>query len=297
MSVPLLLLLLLQSSQPLSSFVPRITSTSPTFQISPRHTLFGLSAATSPSSSSLSSSLPDLDLNLAIMKDLETNDYAIVDDFLSPTQIDAVIEDIASLRSDNRFSVAGIGQDKSNTVNSEIRKTETMFIYPKLQFPTNALSFLYPALDRMALTLGSRFQVKMDLALTEALYAYYPNGGFYKKHIDAVPSSASVLREFSFLIYLNKEWSKSDGGCLRLYTNDENHLDVEPTAGKLVIFKSDTLPHEVLETSAERLAVVGWFNREVTPGDISALGGGDLITKLPLLLASAVLIGVGVSML
>ena len=52
-----------------------------------------------------------------------------------------------------------------------------------------------------------------------------------------------------------------------------------------------------METSAERLAVVGWFNREVTPGDISALGGGDLITKLPLLLASAVLIGVGVSML
>ena len=69
--------------------------------------------------------------------------------------------------SSNRFALLFQLETKVDLHASQIRKTETMFIYPKLQFPTNALSFLYPTLDRMALTLGSRFQVKMDLALTE----------------------------------------------------------------------------------------------------------------------------------
>ena len=160
-------------------------------------------------------------------------------------------------------------------MDSTIRKTETLFIYPKNLPPSRALdSLLYPCLDSMASHLGSEFNTKMDTSLTEALYAYYPNGGFYRRHVDALPGSASALREFSFLLYLNKGWVSDDGGCLRLYRGEGGHVDVEPTAGKLVVFKSDTLPHEVLETAAERIAVVGWFNRAVSVSDISVLGGG-----------------------
>ena len=28
-----------------------------------------------------------------------------------------------------------------------------------------------------------------------------------------------------------------------------------------VVFRSDSVPHEVLETSAERMALVGWFSK------------------------------------
>ncbi|GMH93071.1 hypothetical protein TL16_g12529 [Triparma laevis f. inornata] len=244
------------------------------------------------------SPIPNLDPS--ILNELSSQDYAIVPNFLTEEQVDAIIEDIHSLRSDDKFSVAGIGQDASNTINSSIRKTETMFIYPKLQFPTPALTFLYPTLSKLSSTLTSKFNLNLSPFLHEALYAYYPHGGYYKRHVDAVPSSASILRSFSFLIYLNKSWKPEDGGCLRLYTDvddDSKYKDVEPTSGKLVIFKSDKLPHEVLETSAERLAVVGWFNREVTASDIGNLGGGDLVRKLPIFIASAVLVGVGVSML
>ena len=268
---------------------------------------------------------------------LQKHDYAVVPNFLTPPQVDVIIEHIASCRqpdSSTPFAVAGIGQDSTNQVrkwgddalggvvdatsnadklddskvDSTIRKTETLFIYPKLP-PSPALSdLLYPCLESMADRLGSSFGTKMDKGLTEALYAYYPNGGFYRRHVDALPGSASALREFSFLLYLNKAWTPEDGGCLRLYTGGRQggegggeggavHEDVQPTAGKLVVFKSDRLPHEVLETSAERLAVVGWFNRAVSPADIAALGGGDLLKKAPLLIASAALIGIGLSML
>ena len=37
------------------------------------------------------------------------------------------------------------------------------------------------------------------------------------------------------------------------------HVDIAPRAGTLVVFRSD-VPHEVLDTSASRLAMVGWFN-------------------------------------
>jgi len=41
-----------------------------------------------------------------------------------------------------------------------------------------------------------------------------------------------------------------------------NFVDVEPKAGTLVVFCSDRVPHEVLDTRTERMTVVGWFLAE-----------------------------------
>ena len=38
-----------------------------------------------------------------------------------------------------------------------------------------------------------------------------------------------------------------------------SYVDVKPRAGTLALFRSD-VPHEVLDTTASRLAVAGWFN-------------------------------------
>ena len=62
----------------------------------------------------------------------------------------------------------------------------------------------------------------------------------------------------------NKEgWTEDDGGCLRLYTDGggeeapagaaPSYVDVEPKAGTLVVFRSDLVPHEVLDTTAPRV--------------------------------------------
>lgn len=87
-----------------------------------------------------------------------------------------------------------------------------------------------------------------------------------------------------------------DGFLDFLPENEEpNYVDVVPNGGTLVLFKSEKIPHEVLDTRATRAAVVGWFNRAVTAGDIQNLssGEGDTIRSV-LLLVSAALITVGV---
>jgi hypothetical protein len=119
-------------------------------------------------------------------------------------------------------------------------------------------------------------EAKLDKSLTELLYAYYPTGGFYRRHRDAIPNSASVLRKYSLLLYLNRDgWDpEKDAGQLRI------HIDVDPLGGTLVLFKSELVPHEVLDTNSERFALVGWYNRAVTASDIGNLGeggGGDMV--------------------
>ena len=47
----------------------------------------------------------------------------------------------------------------------------------------------------------------------------------------------------------------------------EAHFDVLPEAGKLVIFDSCTVDHEVRETMRSRQCVVGWFRRVRHRGD------------------------------
>lgn len=96
--------------------------------------------------------------------------------------------------------------------------------------------------------------------------------GFYGRHFDS--SSDDIItrkRKVSLLLYLNEDgWDgDKDGGILRAYippkkktnsgSDGANQQDVVPEGGKLVLFDSKTVEHEVLPTTKERWAVVGWF--------------------------------------
>ena len=100
-------------------------------------------------------------------------------------------------------------------------------------------------------------------------------GGFYKRHYDhtADDDNNELIRKISVLLYLNDDkWdAKKDGGILRAYikknqqnngNNDVEVQDVIPAGGKLVLFDSALVEHEVLPTYKERWAVVGWFMQE-----------------------------------
>lgn len=97
----------------------------------------------------------------------------------------------------------------------------------------------------------------------EGHFSYYAPGTRYQAHYDqsSAPGSETTDRVFSFILYLNDGWQKFDGGELRLLL-DKNSIDIEPRLGNFVIFRSDTILHEVLETRAGRWAVSGWFRRK-----------------------------------
>jgi SM-20-related protein len=64
-------------------------------------------------------------------------------------------------------------------------------------------------------------------------------------------------------LYLNEKWEDSDGGALRMYFPQEDGAelvkDVLPIGGRLVVFLSGEIPHEVLPTQKERISITGWL--------------------------------------
>ena len=69
------------------------------------------------------------------------------------------------------------------------------------------------------------------------------------------------------LVYLNPDLDKVENkkqlGELRLYLEDKI-IDIVPHIGRVVIFKSEKVEHEVRPTLGyERFAVTVWFNQVV----------------------------------
>ena len=60
------------------------------------------------------------------------------------------------------------------------------------------------------------------------------------------------------VLYLNEAWQPGDGGELALYIDDKQYC-IEPVAKRLLLFRSDKVPHEVLETHKDRYSLTGWF--------------------------------------
>ena len=254
---------------------------------------------------------------------LSTKGYVVIPDFLPRELVDELRNDILKLRSGDAFREAKIGQDSTNSLNKSIRIAETCFIGRNRAELTQITggdsvrdrsSGLYDILDCLCDNLvdlcWKESEAKLDKSLTELLYAYYPKGGFYRRHRDAIPNSASVLRKYSLLLYLNRDgWSsETDAGQLRIHLDgggDEcpigvkpNFIDVDPLGGTLVLFKSEQIPHEVLDTQSERFALVGWYNRAVTASDIQnlgATGGAGDVVRVGMLAVALLLVTFGVA--
>ena len=63
------------------------------------------------------------------------------------------------------------------------------------------------------------------------------------------------------MIYLNADWLPEQGGALRLHPEGAARVDIAPEAGRMVMFLSAEMLHEVLPTQRERLSLAGWFRR------------------------------------
>lgn len=101
----------------------------------------------------------------------------------------------------------------------------------------------------------------LSLKDVEAHMTVYPAGSFYKRHLDQFKQDDH--RKLSVICYLNNDWKEEHGGQLRMYLLDRS-LDLLPTAGRLVIFRSDQIEHEVLPATRSRLSITGWVLDQLT---------------------------------
>jgi SM-20-related protein len=93
----------------------------------------------------------------------------------------------------------------------------------------------------------------------ESHYAIYNNGYGYAKHSDVLQGKKN--RILTTVLYLNKDWQPEHGGELVVYdpTGETPILKVQPTFGTMIIFLSESYPHEVLISNTTRRSIAGWF--------------------------------------
>ena len=93
---------------------------------------------------------------------------------------------------------------------------------------------------------------------SDAMLANYPGeGARFARHIDNTTKDG---RRVTLLIYLNPGWKREDGGALRLTPLDKTEgIDVYPECGRLAMFYSADMPHEVMPTYGDRHAITIWY--------------------------------------
>jgi len=93
----------------------------------------------------------------------------------------------------------------------------------------------------------------------ECHYAIYGAGAGYAKHSDVLDGHKN--RILSTVLYLNEDWQAADGGELVLFdpAGEAVIATVVPTFGTMIIFLSESFPHEVRMSLAKRRSIAGWF--------------------------------------
>ena len=188
---------------------------------------------------------------LGWMDQLADNDYVIVDDFISDEMYNGIMEFFHEMESADKLKKAGIGAQQDFQVKAEIRGD---FIYWLDEERDKALGSFFQLKDELMQNI-KRF-CYLSLSGSEFHIAKYPVGSFYHWHLDQFQERTN--RQITVLIYLNGSWKKGDGGELVIY-RDKQEIIVEPIAKRLLLFKSDTIEHEVLKTNVPRYSLTGWL--------------------------------------
>ena len=185
---------------------------------------------------------------------LEQEGYAIVQDLLPHDLLLALLAHFHSM-DESRFNRAGIGREADFQVNPFIRTDEIHW----LEGTHPATSDYFAWMERVRI--GLNRALFLGLFDYECLYAWYPEGAYYKTHFDTFRGTDT--RVVSTVLYLNPHWTPGDGGELVLYRPDQGGMleTVAPRFGTMVFFLSADFPHEVLPVSAPRYSVTGWFRK------------------------------------
>jgi SM-20-related protein len=189
-----------------------------------------------------------------IVDALAAQGWAVRQDFPPIDAIEALAEEARRLWLAGRFTPAGVGRGSERQIRADVRGDHILWLDESALTP--AQSAYWSEIDSLRSELNR--ELFLGLVSVEAHYAFYPPGAFYQKHVDRF--SDSDERAISLSLYLNSDWKEEDGGQLLLYAGD-HRIEIFPRAGTFVIFRSDTIPHEVAPAERDRFSMTGWFRR------------------------------------
>lgn len=193
---------------------------------------------------------------------LADQEYVIMDSFLPEELLEAVLRILHEQQTLQTWQPAKVGNAQQEERVSEIRSDFTYWL--DRERDTGARPFfdlVGELMDQLAQ------QLFLSLRGFEFHLAKYPKGGFYKPHLDQFDSRSN--RMISLVIYLNDRWQVGDGGELCIHGTGEP-LRVAPLMNRAVLFRSDTVLHEVLPAQAVRYSLTGWLLKQ--PSALGVLG-------------------------
>ncbi|MBS1985158.1 MAG: 2OG-Fe(II) oxygenase [Bdellovibrionales bacterium] len=184
---------------------------------------------------------------------LAERDYAILENFL-PLDVCralALTEREAWARNEYRQArVGGVAPARHEEERSDwLRWVDAQSSGPHAEF--------FSALAAVRRALTAEFFLALE---TEEIQAtVYEPGAFYRRHLDVFRDKPS-RRAITCLYYLNQDWHESQGGAVRLVLPEAPAVDIYPVENRLVLFRADRVPHEVLPpVDRLRFALSGWL--------------------------------------
>jgi SM-20-related protein len=187
----------------------------------------------------------------AIADGLAEHGFAVADQFLSQQEVAQIIES-EDFKNTSDFKKAGIGQKQSLQIQEAVRGDYIKWLHKTES--SVAVQVYLKKLDELLKFLNEA--LFLSLKDFEVHTTVYPAGSFYKRHLDQFKKDDH--RKLSVICYLNNDWRPEQGGQLRMYLPDQTK-DILPIAGRLVIFRSDAIEHEVLPATRERMSITGWI--------------------------------------
>jgi len=194
----------------------------------------------------------------SIIEDLLQRKYSVIDNFFSTEEVEVLRNGLLAKYEEDQFKKSAIGNKTNELVEKEIRGDFILWLNEaeagtaeKVFF--NRVNNLVDYLNRTCF---------MGILHKEFHYAVYPEGTFYKRHLDTFQNDGT--RKLSVVCYLNDEtWLEENGGELTIYVDengDEKAIDLYPFPGRVVIFESQELEHEVQRVKhSKRLSITGWL--------------------------------------
>ncbi len=190
----------------------------------------------------------------SIITDLITQQYSIVNDFFSSEEVEILRNSLLAKYEADKFKKSAIG----NRVNEEIDKTirGDFILWMDEKNANQSETIFFNKINELVNYLNQT--CFLGILHKEFHYAVYPRGTFYKRHLDTFQNDDR--RKLSIVCYLNEaNWPRENGGELTIYTENES-LDILPLPGRVVIFESQILEHEVkVVKESERMSITGWL--------------------------------------
>lgn len=194
-----------------------------------------------------------------IISDIASQKYSIVEDFFSNDEVQRLRQSLLQKHEEDAFKKAAIGNRLNETIEKSIRGDVILWIDESTS--NEAEQQFFNKMNDLIRYLNTT--CFLGILHKEFHYALYPIGTFYKRHIDTFQNDDR--RKLSFVCYLNEDgWLPENGGELTLYLNNSDTSEtieksIYPLPGRVVIFESQIIEHEVKPVNKERLSITGWL--------------------------------------